>query len=54
VGLASRGQRDMDQGAEAIADAGELRRVRRQASRVHTRALTAAAVVTAVVAVLPL
>jgi hypothetical protein len=39
VALASRGQRDMDSGSEAILDAPELAQVRRQARKVHLQAL---------------
>jgi len=53
VGLASRGQRDMDQGPETIADATELARVRAQARKVHLESLVAAAVLTALGLVIP-
>jgi hypothetical protein len=46
VKLAARGQRDMDTGAEAIADAAELKQVRRQARAVYTKAIVVAAVLT--------
>jgi len=52
VGLASRGQRDLDSGAEAIADSAELAQVRAQARRVNLKSVAAAAVVTAL-ALLP-
>jgi hypothetical protein len=39
VSLASRGQRDMDTGVEAIADPAELVQVRRQAHSVHRKSL---------------
>lgn len=42
MALASRGQRDMDTGPEAIGDATELAQVRRQARRVHVRSLLVA------------
>ena len=45
--LASRGQRDMDTGAQAIADAAELAQVRRQARAVYLRSFVAAALLTA-------
>lgn len=38
----------MDDGAEAITDAAELRQIRRQARAVHLKALGAAAVLTIV------
>jgi hypothetical protein len=47
VALASRGQRDMDAGSEAIVDATELAQVRRQARRVHLQALVFALALTA-------
>jgi hypothetical protein len=47
VGLASRGQRDMDTGAEVITDAAELAQVRAQARRVNLNSLLAASVCTA-------
>jgi hypothetical protein len=53
VGLASRGQRDMDSGAEAIADKSELATVRRQARTVNLKTLAFAVVVTAVLVALP-
>ena len=49
MGLASRGRRDMDTGAEAIADAAELVQVRRQARLVHVKALVLAAALEALV-----
>ncbi|HZE93283.1 MAG TPA: hypothetical protein VEZ49_01155 [Gemmatimonadales bacterium] len=45
--LASRGQRDMDAGAQAIADAVERAQVRRQARAVYFKSFVAAAVLTA-------
>lgn len=51
--LASRGLRDMDTGPEAIADASEIAQVRRQARKVHTRALLVAAALVVVAVVLP-
>lgn len=53
MALASRGQRDMDQGPEAIADAAELARVRAQARKVHLESLVAAAVLTALGLAIP-
>ena len=45
--LASRGQRDMDTGPQAIADAAELAQVRRQARAVYSKSFVSAAVLTA-------
>jgi hypothetical protein len=53
VALASRGQRDMDHGPEAIADAAEIARVRAQARTVHLKSLAVAAVLTALGLVIP-
>jgi hypothetical protein len=53
VKLAARGRRDMDRGSEAIEDAGELAKVRRQARAVHIKALVAAAALTALAVALP-
>jgi hypothetical protein len=53
VGLASRGQRDMDSGAQAIADSAELTQVRRQARKVHVEALLVAVVLTVGVLAIP-
>jgi hypothetical protein len=47
VGLASRGQRDMDSGPEDISDPDELAQVRRQARKVHLQALVLALALTA-------
>jgi hypothetical protein len=52
VRLAALGQRDMDTGAEQIADAEELAQVRRQARTVYVKALATAALLT-VLALLP-
>jgi len=52
VRLASRGQRDMDKGAEPISDAEELKRVRRQASAVYVKSVVTAAILTAIAIVL--
>ena len=51
--LASRGQRDMDNGVASIGDADELAQVRRQATRVRLHTLIAAVVVTALLMLLP-
>jgi hypothetical protein len=48
VRLAARGQRDMDSGSEAIQDADELRRIRRQAVRVHLKSFIAAVTLTGI------
>jgi hypothetical protein len=53
VGLASRGQRDMDDGAQPIADSEELAAVRRQARKVHVLALVAGLVLTSVAFAIP-
>ncbi|HET7615206.1 MAG TPA: hypothetical protein VFK26_14905 [Gemmatimonadaceae bacterium] len=45
--LASRGQRDMDGGAEQISDAEELRIVQRQARAVYVKSIITAAILTA-------
>lgn len=45
--LASRGQRDLDDGVALIDDADELAQVRRQATQVRLRTVIAAVVVTA-------
>ncbi|MDQ6690760.1 MAG: hypothetical protein M3Z18_09655 [Gemmatimonadota bacterium] len=45
--LASRGQRDLDAGEEAIADTLEVARLRRQAQAVYMKALISAAILTA-------
>jgi hypothetical protein len=47
VKLASRGQRDMDEGPDAINDAAERRQVQRQARQVHLQSLTTAVALTA-------
>jgi hypothetical protein len=43
VVLASRGQRDFDDGAEPIGNVGEMKAIRRRARAVHIKALIAAA-----------
>ena len=53
MALASRGQRDMDEGAEAIEDADELRRVRAQARSVYRKAAILALALTALALLLP-
>jgi hypothetical protein len=53
VKLAARGLRDMDQGKEKIADRAELAQVRRQARKVHLQSFLTAALVTALLLVLP-
>lgn len=45
--LASRGQRDMDTGPQAIADAEEAAQVRRQAQAVYIKSFISAAILTA-------
>lgn len=47
MALASRGQRDMDTGAETIRDAAELAEVRRQARKVQVESTVVAAALTA-------
>jgi hypothetical protein len=53
VGLASRGQRDMDDGPKDIGDAEIEAAVRRQARRVHARSLLGAIALTAVALAIP-
>jgi hypothetical protein len=53
VGLASRGQRDMDMGPEAIVDRDELAQVRAQARTINVQALVTALAVTALALALP-
>lgn len=53
MGLASRGQRDMDSGPEEIRDDAELAQVRRQARTVHVRSLLLAAALVAVAMAIP-
>jgi hypothetical protein len=48
VKLASRGQRDMDDGPEAINDPAERAQVQRQARQVYLESLTTAVALTAV------
>lgn len=51
--LASRGRRDMDDGATEIGDKAELARVRAQARKVHIESLVAAVALTALIYVVP-
>jgi len=51
VRLAARGLRDMDQGSESIDDPVELRRIRKQALRVHLKSFISAAVLTGILLV---
>ncbi len=44
--LASRGQRDLDEGPEPIGNVGEMKQLKRQARAVHTKSLVAAGVLT--------
>jgi hypothetical protein len=53
VALAARGLRNMDAGDEQITSPDELERVRAQSRRVHTRAALSAAVVAALLALVP-
>jgi hypothetical protein len=53
VRLASRGQRDLDQGAQAIDDSAELAQVKSQARKVHMQSLVAAALLTALALAVP-
>lgn len=53
MALASRGQRDMDTGPQAIADAAELAQVRRQARRVHGHSVLLAAALVALALLIP-
>jgi len=48
VKLAARGLRDMDKGAEPVADPAERRRIRRQARIVHMKSLITAAILTTI------
>ena len=45
--MASRGQRDMDQGPEAITDPAEREQVERQARQIKLQSVSTAAVLTA-------
>jgi len=54
VALASRGQRDMDTGTEAITEAAELVQVRKQARRVHAKSLVVAAALVVVALSIPM
>ena len=53
MGLASRGLRDMDSGAERIEDEAELSQVRRQARRVQIWATVLTLVLTGLLLLLP-
>ena len=53
MGLASRGQRDMDTGPSAIEDLQELTTVRAQARTVRRRALMWAAALTVLAVLVP-
>jgi hypothetical protein len=53
VALAARGLKNMDAGDEPIADPTDLKRIRAQSRSVHIRAALSAAVVAAVLALLP-
>ncbi len=53
MALASRGQRDMDAGPEAITDGAELAQVRRQARSVQLKSLLLAVTLVALVLVIP-
>lgn len=53
MALASRGQRDLDTGPEAIADAAELAQVRRQARKVHVKSILVAAALAALALMIP-
>jgi len=53
VGLASRGQRDMDGGIEVISDVAELARVRRQGREVHVKSLLLAAALVTLLLLIP-
>jgi hypothetical protein len=54
VALAARGLRNMDRGDEEITDSDELERVRTQSRHVHFRAGLSAAIVAALLALLPI
>lgn len=53
VALASRGQRDMDSGPEAISDAAQLSQIRRQVRFVHVKSLLLATVLLALMLMIP-
>ena len=53
MGLASRGQRDMDSGMEAITDAASLAQVRRQARKVQVKSLFLASALVGLVLLIP-
>ena len=54
MGLASRGQRDMDDGPAAVTDADVDARIRRQARTVYVRSLVIAAALTALALAIPM
>jgi hypothetical protein len=47
VGLASRGQRNLDGGVETVGDAAELAQLKRQSRKVVVKSLASAAMLTA-------
>jgi hypothetical protein len=53
VNLASRGQRDLDSGPEAIGDSAELAAIKAQARKVYLESFAAALVATLVAIALP-
>ncbi len=53
MALASRGQRDLDTGPEAVVGAAELAQVRRQARKVHVKSLVLAAALVALALMIP-
>jgi hypothetical protein len=53
VGLASRGQRDMDDGPAAVTDAEVDAQIRRQARVVYVRSVITAVVLTALALAIP-
>lgn len=53
MALASRGQRDMDSGPEAITSAAVLAQVRRQARRVHLKSVGLGVALAVLALVLP-
>lgn len=53
MALASRGQRDLDTGPEAITDDSELAQVRRQARKVHVKSLVLTAALLALALMIP-
>lgn len=53
MNLASRGQRDLDSGPEAITDSPELAQVRRQARKVYMKSVVLAVSLSALVLMIP-